>query len=107
MAHDQDKGSRSARGTASGHAVSGEFADHGRPSRCPRADHLAGELAEELVWGQVSFMLQSGDYLIVNQRRFLHGREALHSGQEAVPVADRRLLLQMFLRAPAGVGSAA
>ncbi|WP_259407986.1 TauD/TfdA family dioxygenase [Streptomyces akebiae] len=58
----------------------------------------ARELAEELVRGQVSFMLQPGDYLIVNQRRFLHGREALHSGQETVSVADRRLLLQLFLR---------
>ncbi|MDH6449645.1 hypothetical protein M2155_002053 [Streptomyces sp. SAI-119] len=66
----------------------------------------ARELAEELVRGQVSFMLQPGDYLIVNQRRFLHGREALHSGQETVPVADRRLLLQLFLRAGAGDGSA-
>ncbi|MGA4960423.1 TauD/TfdA family dioxygenase [Streptomyces lavendulocolor] len=65
------------------------------------------ELAEELVRGQVSFMLQPGDYLIVNQRRFLHGREALHSGQETVPVADRRLLLQLFLRAPANDSSAA
>ncbi|MFH8589667.1 TauD/TfdA family dioxygenase [Streptomyces celluloflavus] len=67
----------------------------------------ARELAEELVRGQVSFMLQPGDYLIVNQRRFLHGREALHSGQETVPVSGRRLLLQLFLRAPAGDGSAA
>jgi hypothetical protein len=66
----------------------------------------ARELAEELVRGQVSFMLQPGDYLIVNQRRFLHGREALHSGQEAVPASDRRLLLQLFLRARAGDGSA-
>ncbi|MFD4994707.1 TauD/TfdA family dioxygenase [Streptomyces buecherae] len=67
----------------------------------------ARELAEELVRGQVSFMLQPGDYLIVAQRRFLHGREALHSGQETVPAADRRLLLQLFLRMPAGAGSAA
>lgn len=67
----------------------------------------ARELAEELVRGQVSFMLQPGDYLIVAQRRFLHGREALHSGQETIPAADRRLLLQLFLRAGAGVGSAA
>ncbi|MFD5892020.1 TauD/TfdA family dioxygenase [Streptomyces sp. NPDC060334] len=59
----------------------------------------ARELAEELVRGQVSFMLQPGDYLIVNQRRFLHGREALHSGRKTTPVADRRLLLQLFLRA--------
>ncbi|WP_407841386.1 TauD/TfdA family dioxygenase [Streptomyces sp. DSM 116496] len=67
----------------------------------------ARELAEELVRGQVSFMLQPGDYLIVNQRRLLHGREALHSGQQAVPVADRRLLLQLFLRAGASSGPAA
>ncbi|WP_432095450.1 TauD/TfdA family dioxygenase [Streptomyces sp. bgisy100] len=67
----------------------------------------ARELAQELVRGQVSFILQPGDYLIVNQRRFLHGREALHSGQETVPVADRRLLLQLFLRARADGGSAA
>ncbi|MFD0420733.1 TauD/TfdA family dioxygenase [Streptomyces parvus] len=59
----------------------------------------AGELAAELVRGQVSFMLKPGDYLIVNQRRFLHGREALHDGQKCVPTPDRRLLLQLFLRA--------
>ncbi|MGA5171044.1 MULTISPECIES: TauD/TfdA family dioxygenase [Streptomyces] len=69
--------------------------------------NAAKELVEELVRGQVSFMLQPGDFLIVNQRRFLHGREALHSGQETVPVADRRLLLQLFLRAPANDSSAA
>ncbi|MGW8745974.1 TauD/TfdA family dioxygenase [Streptomyces sp. NPDC055794] len=66
----------------------------------------AGELAEELVRGQVSFMLQPGDYLIVAQRRFLHGREALRSGQETIPAADRRLLLQLFLRAGSTGGSA-
>ncbi|MFI8433814.1 TauD/TfdA family dioxygenase [Streptomyces sp. NPDC079020] len=64
----------------------------------------AKELAVELVRGQVSFALQPGDFLIVNQRRFLHGREALHDGQETVPVADRRLLLQLFLRARADDG---
>ncbi|WP_237302677.1 TauD/TfdA family dioxygenase [Streptomyces sp. S063] len=69
--------------------------------------NAARELAEELVCGQVSFMLQAGDYLIVNQRRYLHGREALHIGQETVPIADRRLLLQMFLRAGTGDGSVA
>ncbi|MEV0536353.1 hypothetical protein [Kitasatospora sp. NPDC050463] len=58
----------------------------------------ARELAEELVRGRVSFLLQPGDYLIVNQRRFLHGREALQSGQEGVPLDERRLLLQLFLR---------
>ncbi|MEW1914411.1 TauD/TfdA family dioxygenase [Kitasatospora sp. NPDC085895] len=69
--------------------------------------NAARELAGELVRGQVSFMLEAGDYLIVNQRRFLHGREALYSGQEAVPVIDRRLLLQLFLRTPGGAGSTA
>ncbi|MFI6055892.1 TauD/TfdA family dioxygenase [Streptomyces violascens] len=68
--------------------------------------HAAQELAAELVRGQVSFMLQAGDYLIVNQRRFLHGREALHSGQDSVAVPDRRLLLQLFLRARADNGPA-
>jgi hypothetical protein len=58
------------------------------------ARELAGHLAE----GQVSLMLQRGDVLIVNQHRFLHGREPLGSGQEAVLPADRRLLLQLFLR---------
>lgn len=67
----------------------------------------AGKLAEELIQGQVSFMLRPGDCLIVNQRRFLHGREALHSGQKGVPASDRRLLLQVFLRARADNGSAA
>ncbi|ATZ21946.1 Taurine catabolism dioxygenase TauD, TfdA family [Streptomyces lavendulae subsp. lavendulae] len=67
----------------------------------------ARALAEELVRGQVSFMLQAGDYLIVNQRRFLHGREALQSGQADIPAEDRRLLLQLFLRAASGTGSAA
>lgn len=65
----------------------------------------AGELAEELVRGQVSFMLEPGDYLIINQRRFLHGREALNTGQENVPATDRRLLLQLFLRARAGTAA--
>jgi hypothetical protein len=58
----------------------------------------ARELADHLTAGQVSFMLQSGDVLIVNQHRCMHGREPLGAGQEAVPPPDRRLLLQLFLR---------
>ena len=58
------------------------------------ARELAGHLAE----GQPSLMLQRGDILIVNQHRYMHGREPLGAGQEAVPPADRRLLLQLFLR---------
>ncbi|MEV7122185.1 TauD/TfdA family dioxygenase [Kitasatospora griseola] len=71
----------------------------------PQAE-VARALEEELVRGQVSFMLEPGDYLIVDQRRFLHGREALGNGQEKVPAADRRLLLQLFLRAPSGSAAA-
>ena len=67
----------------------------------------ARELVEELVRGQVSFLLQSGDYLILNQRRFLHGREALRTGQETVPASERRLLLQLFLRSGVGDGTTA
>ena len=58
----------------------------------------ARELAGHLTGGQISLMLQRGDVLIVNQHRFMHGREPLGAGQEAVPSADRRLLLQLFLR---------
>ncbi|MEU0788353.1 TauD/TfdA family dioxygenase [Streptomyces sp. NPDC006173] len=65
----------------------------------PAHSDAARELAEQLVRSQVTFMLQPGDYLIVNQRRFLHGREPLHRGQQTVPVSDRPLLLQLFLRA--------
>ena len=78
-----------------------------RSELSPPHAEAARELADELVRGQVSFMLQPGDYLIVNQRRVLHGREALHSGQETIPVSDRRLLLQLFLRARTDDGSAA
>jgi len=58
----------------------------------------ARELIGELVGGQVSFMLQRGDLLIVNQHRYMHGREPLGANQESVPPAARRLLLQVFLR---------
>lgn len=58
----------------------------------------ATELADQMVKGQVSFTLQRGDFLIVDQHRFVHGREPLNAGQEDVPPEERRLLLQLFLR---------
>jgi hypothetical protein len=58
----------------------------------------ARELSAHLTGGQVSLTLGRGDLLIVNQHRFMHGREPLGAGQEAVPPAGRRLLLQLFLR---------
>lgn len=60
--------------------------------------HAAKELAKQLVAGQVAFTLQRGDFLIVNQHRWVHGREPLGSGQQGVAPSDRRLLLQLFLR---------
>lgn len=62
----------------------------------------AGELAGQMQAGQVSFMLRRGDVLIVNQHRFVHGREPLGAGQEDVASTDRRLLLQLFLRSEGG-----
>lgn len=60
--------------------------------------HAAKELAKQLVAGQVAFTLQRGDFLIVNQHRWVHGREPLGSGQQGVAPEDRRLLLPLFLR---------
>lgn len=62
----------------------------------------ARELAGHLTGGRLTLMLQRGDVLIVNQHRFMHGREPLAAGQEAVPPAGRRLLLQLFLRSAGG-----
>ncbi|WP_331743779.1 TauD/TfdA family dioxygenase (plasmid) [Streptomyces sp. NBC_00873] len=58
----------------------------------------AKELAHQMVAGQVSCTLQRGDFLIVNQHRWVHGREPLADGQHDVAPEDRRLLLQLFLR---------
>jgi Taurine catabolism dioxygenase TauD, TfdA family len=60
--------------------------------------HAAKELADQMVAGHVSFTLQRGDMLIVNQHRWVHGREPLGDGQHNVAREDRRLLLQLFLR---------
>ncbi|WP_406015096.1 TauD/TfdA family dioxygenase [Streptomyces sp. NBC_00984] len=60
--------------------------------------HAARKLADQMVAGQVAFTLQRGDLLIVNQHRWVHGREALASGQHDVEPERRRLLLQLFLR---------
>ncbi|MFC1405693.1 MULTISPECIES: TauD/TfdA family dioxygenase [Streptacidiphilus] len=61
-------------------------------------ERAARELAEQMIAGQVSFTLQRGDFLIVNQHRYVHGREPLGTGQSEVAPQDRRLLLQLFLR---------
>ncbi|GAA0586978.1 TauD/TfdA family dioxygenase [Streptomyces crystallinus] len=58
----------------------------------------ARELADQMVAGQVSYTLQRGDLLIVDQHRWVHGRRALGDGQERVAPENRRLLLQLFLR---------
>ncbi|WP_372406764.1 TauD/TfdA family dioxygenase [Streptomyces luteireticuli] len=58
----------------------------------------AQELADELIAGQTAFTLQRGDVLIVDQHRWVHGRQPLADGQRDVPVENRRMLLQLFLR---------
>ncbi|MET7391690.1 TauD/TfdA family dioxygenase [Streptomyces sp. NPDC005529] len=67
-------------------------------------DHAqaARELADQLIAGQVSFTLQRGDFLIVNQHRFVHGRQSLGPGQQDVHPEARRLLLQLFSRSTDG-----
>lgn len=65
----------------------------------------ARELAEQLVAGQVSYTLQRGDFLIVNQHRWVHGREPLGDGQHHVTPENHRLLLQLFLRSADAHGS--
>ncbi|WP_438306551.1 hypothetical protein ACSHXN_00995 [Streptomyces sp. HUAS TT11] len=59
-----------------------DHTSHGELER-PELGQAHADAAGEFVRGQVSFMLQPGDYLIVNQRRFLHGQEALHSGSRS------------------------
>ncbi|GAA2367907.1 hypothetical protein GCM10010246_71580 [Streptomyces cuspidosporus] len=69
--------------------------------------HAAKELADQMVAGQISFTLQRGDFLIVNQHYWVHGREPLGAGQHDVAPEDRRLLLQLFLRGAGTTGPAA
>ncbi|MFI8326891.1 hypothetical protein [Streptomyces sp. NPDC085529] len=65
-----------------------------------RAHAAAAKALEgELVQGQVSFVLDAGECPIANQRRIVHGREALHSGQDMVLMAERRLPVQLSWRA--------
>lgn len=66
--------------------------------------HAARELADQMIDGQISYTLQRGDLLIVNQHRYVHGREPLAAGQHDVAPKDRRLLLQLFLRSADAIG---
>ncbi|MFF1913488.1 TauD/TfdA family dioxygenase [Streptomyces sp. NPDC058239] len=67
----------------------------------------AKELADRMVAGQVSCTLRRGDFLIVNQHRWVHGREPLGDGRHGVTPENRRLLLQLFLRSAGAAGQAA
>ncbi|MFJ4666757.1 TauD/TfdA family dioxygenase [Kitasatospora purpeofusca] len=71
------------------------------------AEHIraAKDLAGQLIAGQLSFLLRTGDFLVVNQHKWVHGREPLAAGQEKVTADKRRLLLQLFLRDTAGAGT--
>ncbi|PSL55667.1 TfdA family taurine catabolism dioxygenase TauD [Saccharothrix carnea] len=45
--------------------------------------------------------LRSGEVVLVDQHRYLHGKTPLGAGQTEIAEDRRRLLLQMFGRAPA------
>ncbi|PHN00913.1 Fe(II)-2OG oxygenase family protein [Flavilitoribacter nigricans] len=47
---------------------------------------------------KITFLLERGQMLILNQHRVLHGREPLGYGQKDIPENKRRLLLQSFVR---------
>lgn len=47
---------------------------------------------------EICFTLSSGDLLILDQHRVVHGRRALGQGQDQIPENMRRLLLQSFIR---------
>ncbi|MGA6171354.1 TauD/TfdA family dioxygenase [Streptomyces sp. NPDC012600] len=68
--------------------------------------YAARELARQMVAGQVSYTLQRGDLLILDQHRWVHGRLPLGDGQHRVTPGNRRLLLQLFLRNPDSIGRA-
>ncbi|WP_243745171.1 TauD/TfdA family dioxygenase [Streptomyces hainanensis] len=68
--------------------------------------HVAKELADQMVAEHVSFTLQRGDVLVVNQHRVVHGREPLGGGQRDIAPEDRRLLLQLFLCGAGTTGQA-
>ena len=64
----------------------------------PEAQAAISALARALMARTVTIPLAAGDLLLVNQHLALHGRAPLGSGQESIPVADRRKLLLGFLR---------
>ncbi|MEV0445338.1 TauD/TfdA family dioxygenase [Streptomyces spectabilis] len=72
------------------------------PDMDPRDPHTAAAraLERELIADQGRILLGRGDLLIVNQHLSAHGRERLGDGQHQLPAEQRRLVWQMFLRAP-------
>ncbi|GGV50404.1 TauD/TfdA family dioxygenase [Streptomyces spectabilis] len=71
----------------------------GMDPREPRTS-AARALERELIADQARFLLARGDLLIANQHLTAHGRERLGDGQQQIPAEQRRLMWQMFLRAP-------
>lgn len=55
-------------------------------------------LQNRLARRTVEVLLEAGDLLIVDQRKALHGRMPLGSGQEKLPAGSRRLLMHGFGR---------
>lgn len=67
-------------------------------TRDARADDALHKVQDQLETRSVALPLSRGDLLILDQHRMTHGRGALGQGQEDIPDAERRLLLQSFVR---------
>jgi hypothetical protein len=75
------------------------------PEMAPGPQQEAVRALERLlIAGQEDFLLGKDQLLIVNQRLVCHGRMPLSEGQAELPPSQRRVLRQIFLRAPDGRG---
>ncbi len=59
---------------------------------------VVSKLSFRLKQNRIVFMLERGDLLILDQRRVLHGREALGPNQAQIAESHRRLLMHSFVR---------
>lgn len=54
-----------------------------------------------MIASEIEFELKRGEAMIINQRLVAHGRRRLGTGQNLVPVNERRSIYQLFVRANA------
>jgi hypothetical protein len=72
-------------------------ADSGQLVFDPEQRHALHSLANTLAETIIPTTLQRGEGVIFDQRAWAHGRLALGAGQESIPHAQRRLLLQCYV----------